>query len=169
MTGEVKIRRGQASDLNVVMALEQNVEEAPHWKEEEYASVIRDEHGVMRRRLVIAEHAGELVGFAVGKVVAVESGSVAELETVVVIRTARRMGVGKALCEEVIAWAREQGVVEIELEVRSANAPARALYRSLGFVEVGVRKSYYPSPPDDAVLMNLCRGSNGVRKTLSPY
>ena len=155
MIGEIKIRRGRAIDLDAVMALERGVEEAPHWGEEEYASVFRDECGVTRRLLVIAEHADELVGFAVGKVIAAEAGSVAELETVIVNRRARRMGVGKALCEEIIAWGRGEGAAEMELEVRSANTPARELYRSLGFVEVGVRKSYYLSPPDDAVLMNL--------------
>ncbi|QNI35891.1 GNAT family N-acetyltransferase [Edaphobacter albus] len=143
------------SDLGAVMALERGVEEAPHWNEEEYASTIRDEPGVVRRLLVIAEHAGELVGLAVGKVIDTGASAVAELESVVVAQEARRMGVGRALCEEVIAWARGEGAVDVELEVRSANAPARALYRNLGFVEVGVRKRYYHSPGDDAVLMNL--------------
>ncbi|WP_418765067.1 ribosomal protein S18-alanine N-acetyltransferase [Mailhella sp.] len=38
------------------------------------------------------------------------------------------------------------------LEVRVGNAPARALYASLGFVQTGVRKRYY-SDGEDAVVM----------------
>ena len=158
MTGEVKIRRGQRSDLDAVMALERGVEEAPHWNEEDYRSAVREECAAVHRLLVIAEYAGELVGFAVGKVIDVGSDSTTELESVVVQRRARRMGVGKALCEGVIAWGREEGAVDVELEVRSRNVPARAFYQNLGFIEVGVRKNYYSTPPDDAVLMNLRRG-----------
>ena len=40
------------------------------------------------------------------------------------------------------------------LEVRVGNAPARALYRGLGFVEAGFRKKYY-SDGEDAVVMTL--------------
>ena len=38
------------------------------------------------------------------------------------------------------------------LEVRRSNAPARALYAALGFAECGIRKNYYESPREDAVL-----------------
>ena len=36
------------------------------------------------------------------------------------------------------------GATRLTLEVRSSNEPAIALYRSAGFVEVGVRPGYYP-------------------------
>lgn len=39
------------------------------------------------------------------------------------------------------------------LEVRKSNEPALRLYESLGFVPVGVRRSYYRD--EDAVLMSL--------------
>ena len=40
------------------------------------------------------------------------------------------------------------------LEVRVGNAPARALYSGLGFVEAGMRKRYY-SDGEDALIMTL--------------
>lgn len=47
-------------------------------------------------------------------------------------------GVGRALLGSLIAWARSAAAVEkIELNVRSSNAAAQALYRSLGFTEIG--------------------------------
>ena len=47
-------------------------------------------------------------------------------------------GVGRALLESLIAWARAAPAVEkIELNVRSSNTVAQALYRKLGFTEVG--------------------------------
>lgn len=49
------------------------------------------------------------------------------------------------------------------LEVRAGNAPARALYASLGFIELATRPRYYPSwerdgPREDAILMRHPRG-----------
>jgi ribosomal protein S18 acetylase RimI-like enzyme len=47
-------------------------------------------------------------------------------------------GVGRELLGSLIAWARSAAAVEkIELNVRSSNEPARALYRKLGFTEIG--------------------------------
>lgn len=52
-------------------------------------------------------------------------------------RRARRRGFGRALLQHAIAWAREHGLAWLDLGVFAHNTPARSLYRSLGFVEVG--------------------------------
>jgi [ribosomal protein S18]-alanine N-acetyltransferase len=149
------VRVGSAADLAAAVALERVVAEAPHWGEAEYAAIVVEERGEMRRRLFVAELAGELVGFAVGKVIGAGRGSVAELESVVVHAGVRRRGVGRALCEAVVAWGRGQGAAAIELEVRAGSAGAVALYSGLGFVAVGRRRAYYHEPVDDALLMRL--------------
>ena len=66
---------------------------------------------------------------------------------------ARRNGIGKALCQQVMDWSRYAGANELELEVRASSDGALALYRSLGFVEQGRRREYYRNPTEDAVLM----------------
>ena len=45
------------------------------------------------------------------------------------------------------------GNARVYLEVRTDNAPAIALYRSAGFVEVGLRKRYYRVSGADAYTM----------------
>jgi ribosomal-protein-alanine N-acetyltransferase len=49
------------------------------------------------------------------------------------------------------------GIDAVTLEVRAGNVAAQGLYRRLGFVEVGVRRRYYPPtkthPAEDAILM----------------
>ena len=47
-------------------------------------------------------------------------------------------GIGRQLTEAVIGWAREHGVRTIALNTTTPQAPARALYESLGFREVGL-------------------------------
>lgn len=57
-----------------------------------------------------------------------------------IIRAYRRRGLGTRLLQVVADWARATGLSWIDLFVLEPNAPAQALYRSFGFVEV----SRYP-------------------------
>lgn len=58
--------------------------------------------------------------------------------TIAVHEGHQRRGVGRLLMNELLAWARSNPHVEkVELQVRSSNEPAIALYRLLGFVEEG--------------------------------
>jgi ribosomal-protein-alanine N-acetyltransferase len=152
----VKIRPATLEDLSAVLELERSVVEAPHWGEKEYRAAlggVADEG--LRRCFLVAEHAAELVGFAVGKAIGSGEDVQAELESVTVAGGARRSGVGSALCEAVFTWCRRERASEVELEVRSANAAALALYEKLGFELVGKRRGYYRDPMDDAMLMRL--------------
>lgn len=153
MSVGVRIRGATLEDLGAVVALERSVAEAPHWSEREYGAMVENAAGEgVRRCLLVAESGGELVGFAVGRAIGRDE-VLGELESVAVTARARRAGAGRALCAAVIAWCRGQGADAVELEVRSENAGAMALYENLGFVRVGIRKGYYREPVDDALLM----------------
>jgi RimJ/RimL family protein N-acetyltransferase len=52
-------------------------------------------------------------------------------------------GNGRRLMDAAIAWARRGSVVWLDLGVFSTNARAIALYRKLGFVEVGVTRDRF--------------------------
>ena len=66
----------------------------------------------------------------------------------------RRRGVGRALVDSAVAYARARRVRHALLEVRRSNRPAIALYRSVGFFAMGVRTRYY-ADDEDAVEMVL--------------
>ena len=74
-----------------------------------------------------------------------------------VAATHRRRGVGRALLEQAVVWAREVGVRKLELHVFPWNAPAIALYEAFGFEREGVRRGHYlrDGAPVDAILMAL--------------
>jgi [ribosomal protein S18]-alanine N-acetyltransferase len=151
------VRRAGAADLEAVIQLERAAANAPHWAASEYAAMLvpASASGVVRRCLFVADSELGLIGFAVGKVIGIGLESSSELESVAVGSTARRAGVGRALCVAVIDWCRAQGAAAIELEVRAASAGAIALYSGLGFAVEGRRPRYYQEPLDDAVLMRL--------------
>lgn len=77
------------------------------------------------------------------------------LDNIAVHPAHRRQGAARALLEALIGFARENGGVFLTLEVRPSNAPARALYGSLGFTEAGRRKNFYSRPAEDALLLRL--------------
>ena len=67
----------------------------------------------------------------------------------------RRRGIGRALLEQAVTWARAAGVHKLELHVFPWNEPAIALYESCGFVREGLRFAHYlrDGSEVDAILM----------------
>jgi [ribosomal protein S18]-alanine N-acetyltransferase len=87
----------------------------------------------------VAEASGEVVGTLH---LAVSRFGYGELG-MLVARPWRRRGVGTALMEAVIAWARDQGLHKLCLSVLPHNTGAIALYRKFGFTEEGRRVKQY--------------------------
>ena len=67
----------------------------------------------------------------------------------------RRRGLGRAVTEALIEQAEQLGVRTLYLEVRASNVAAIALYRLLGFEQVGKRCGFYRFPTEDALVMQL--------------
>jgi RimJ/RimL family protein N-acetyltransferase len=84
------------------------------------------------------------------------SAHVADLG-LMVAKDARRAGVGRALLEAAVDWARSSGVRKLELHVFPWNEPAIALYERFGFEREGLRKRHYRRAGEDvdAILMAL--------------
>jgi RimJ/RimL family protein N-acetyltransferase len=84
------------------------------------------------------------------------SAHVADLG-LMVAKDARRQGVGKALLESAVDWARGSGVRKLELHVFPWNEPAVQLYERFGFEREGYRKAHYQRAGEDvdAILMAL--------------
>jgi [ribosomal protein S18]-alanine N-acetyltransferase len=149
----LEVRQAMAADLAEVLRIATAVPEAPHWSESAYRDILvpKPEEITLHRALFVAGDNERIAGFAVAAVVAGQ----AELESIAVDPAWRRLGVGRALSDAVLLWAQTAGAREMLLEVRSANAEARALYDGLGFKQTGLRRGYYSDPPDDAVLMSV--------------
>ncbi len=72
----------------------------------------------------------------------------------------QKRGLGKRLVHELMETSRNEGACEIFLEVACNNAPAIALYKSIGFQVKGQRKRYYQSNGAgirvDALVLKFC-------------
>jgi RimJ/RimL family protein N-acetyltransferase len=125
-----------------------------------------------RFRRSVTEEAAHLVAVAGGRVVG--SISIRRDEHPVTRHTAsigmfvtsgwRGRGVGTALLEEAMRWARDAGVERVDLTVYPHNQAAIALYHTFGFVEEGrlVRHAKKSYGYEDEILMAVWLGPRSV-------
>lgn len=67
----------------------------------------------------------------------------------------RRLGFGRAITRALLNDAWQHKLDRVTLEVRASNTAALALYRSLGFTEVGKRPHFYSFPDETAILLSI--------------
>jgi putative acetyltransferase len=170
VTGNVLIRRAEAGDASQLVALGEAVAlEAGGWmlSTETWRSAA-DERRYLK---AVRSHADAAVFVAVDgdEVIArlsiardphPASAHVADLG-LMVAASHRRRGIGRALLERAVDWARSSEVRKLELHVFPWNVPAIALYESFGFVREGFRKAHYRRGDEyvDAILMAYPVGS----------
>ena len=141
----MQIRRMTNEDCVSVAEIESASFSVP-WSLKAFTETVEKENF----RYFVAEEEGEILGYC-GFLHVLDE---AEIPNVCVKESARKRGIGKQMMTVLIEEAEKLGIVMLFLEVRESNLAARRLYKSLGFVENGVRKNFYEHPVEHAVLMN---------------
>jgi GNAT superfamily N-acetyltransferase len=117
----------------------------PHWPPLAIAREIWSEEGIGPARVAVMERVAgpKTVVMArtkdhpVGAAFVAVSGDIAMLHALEVRQAARRQGSANNILRVAARWALDQGASTLSLVVTEANAPARALYASLGMRVVG--------------------------------
>lgn len=160
----IVVRRAEPGDAQALVELAASIGREPgRWLlTTEVRRSVADERRYLRnvRRhpdaaVYVAEDGQALVGrLSVSRDLHPASPHVADLG-LMVAATHRRRGVGRALLEQAVAWARASGVRKLELHVFPWNEPAIALYEAFGFEREGVRHGHYVRDGEDvdALLM----------------
>jgi len=112
------------------------------WSGEEFEALLRQ--STVFGYAVVEE--GAPGGPPCGFVLARHAAGEAEILTIVVPRRLRGRGLGHMLMDAVLRHLHAERVESLFLEVDETNAAALALYRRLGFQEVGCRPAYYTNP-----------------------
>ena len=99
----------------------------------------------------VREADGEIIGYYALMVAAGE----AHLLNLTIAPMWRGHGLGRDLLEHCLVRACDHRAETLYLEVRLSNTAAIALYRSSGFVDLAVRRGYYPARAgrEDALIM----------------
>ena len=133
-------------DIDAVAAIDATVFGATAWSAAAFWSELA---GVPdSRHYVTAIHDDTVIGYA-GVAFGPDD---ADVQTIAVAPDYQRTGLGRQLLTALIDIAGGRQAAQLFLEVRHDNEPAIGLYRSAGFEQISVRKSYY-APGIDAVIM----------------
>ena len=138
------IDRLQEKDIDQVAQIEAEIFSVP-WSIKSFKDALASEQNIYLK----AETDGQIVGYC-GIWTSFES---ADLCNIAVKKEFRKAGLGQKLLEAGIQAAAAKGVERILLEVRQSNKAAIRLYEKNGFQTIGLRKSYYTKPVEDAILM----------------
>lgn len=153
LTGVV-IRTMREADVRAVATIEAGAFSDP-WPAEAFDSLLGRSHA---RLQVAVDESGQVLGYCV-VLRALDEGEVANIAT---SPAARGRGVGGALLDEALTHGDGTGLASMFLEVRVSNGPARGLYESRGFRQVGRRKGYYQRPDEDALVLRRDAPARGA-------
>ena len=113
------------------------------WSENSF----REEAGNSLAKYFVAEDEGKIIGYA-GVWCVQDEG---QITNIAVLPEYRRCGIASALLEKLISECED--LARLVLEVRESNSGAVALYEKYGFKRVGIRKNFYHSPTESAIIM----------------
>jgi [ribosomal protein S18]-alanine N-acetyltransferase len=135
-----------ADQIDDVLAIEEASFTNP-WTREMYLAEL--ENRTVSHCLLAREGDGRAIGFCSYWRVLDEL----HINNLAVLPEYRRAGAASALLGRALEEGAEQGAHRATLEVRRSNEVALMLYERFGFSVAGVRRGYYSSPVEDALIL----------------
>ena len=153
----IQIRPLRREDIPCVEKLERAYYSLP-WSGQSFLDAMGREGYLF----LAADTDGNLAGYCG----CLRSFEIAEITNVTVREEYRRRGIARQMLLALMKTARDLGTERFTLEVRRSNEGAIALYQSLGFRQEGVRRGYYESPREDALILwtGRCKQTDTVRE-----
>ena len=132
-------------DINEIIVIEEQSYRKP-WTRDHFESDVENNSSLNYK----FKKNNELRGYLFGHLI----GSEYHLNKITVKRKHRQRNIGNLLFFHCLKELVDKNVRCVQLEVSSLNLIAQKFYKSLSFVEVGIRKKYY-SDCEDALLYNF--------------
>ena len=115
------------------------------WSREAFMSELDNKFA----RYVVAKKDGIVVGYG-GMWLIIDEG---HITNIAIHPEYRSIGIASMILEALLDICKLELADSATLEVRRSNLIAQNLYKKYGFVEDGIRKSYYEDNKEDAVIM----------------
>lgn len=144
MMPKVKILKADISHIKQIAEIEKEC--IPNgWSQKLFEEVLENQNA----QIFSAVCDNKVIGFLNGSCVLDE----AEILNVAVLEHYRKCGIAKNLIEILEENLKILGVNTVYLEARESNVAAILLYEKCGYKQNGLRKNYYRSPDENAILM----------------
>lgn len=141
---DVLIRFAEKGELKKVSIIESESIKEP-WSKK----AIEEFYECNINKVLVALSDGEICGYITFSCVLDEI----QIANIAVSNQYRRKKIASKMLDFLMSFATDNSYSTITLEVRESNDPARLLYNKFGFEIVGIRKNYYSSPSENAILM----------------
>lgn len=135
------------SDVPEALILENKYFSVP-WSEKVFIDTLNDKSSYM----VCAKINSKLVGYAGMYIAANCEGYI---YNIVVDEKFRGMKIATKMIENLINYSKNLNLEFLSLEVRMSNFVAICLYEKCGFQKCGLRKNFYDSPKENALIMTI--------------
>ena len=142
----IKIKPMEKSDIDAVIALEEQAYGQHHWSKESFLGELSND---LASYFSVFNENGELVAYCGCWKILEE----AHITTIAVLPEYRRKHIAEVLLKTIIDECYRDMVKFITLEVRVSNLPAKGLYEKYGLKSLGTRKGYYQDNNEDALIM----------------
>lgn len=138
----ISVAKTEVADLPAIAELERQCFSSPWSKRALLESLQAGTH------FFTARINNKIAGYAGVSIVAGEG----YITNIAVFGESRRKGVGSTLISYLVESARAARLEFLTLEVRPSNETAISLYKKYGFAQAGLRKGFYTSPKEDALI-----------------
>lgn len=145
----ITYRDAMHSDLPVLVSMEKILFADSPWSMGQFKEEFK---GIPRTHFftVAVDSNNQILGYA--GVMVVAPGVEADILTIGVLPQHRKTGIGTAFMEQLENWASDRESNAMMLEVGVENLGAIALYETLGYSKISIRKSYYGAGLDALVM-----------------
>ncbi len=142
--GTLVIRWTEQRDIEKILEIEKLSFQSP-WDITTFQSILSDEECYN----ISAVYDGQVAGYCFAQIMR----KMVHLLNLAVHPDFQQKGIGRALVNEIISFARLSNKSYVFLEVRKSNSIAQALYASMGFTHVFSWRRYYSDTGEDASIM----------------
>ena len=168
----MNIRKANKSDLDGIEKIYDDIHTAEEsgqqtigWVRDVYPVRATAEAALQRDDLFVLEDGGELLGTAIINKIQVDvykdgkweyeaaDDEVCVLHTLVISPFAKGKGCGKAFVKFYEDYALQHGCHELRIDTNERNAVARAMYKKLGYKEIGIVPTVFNGIPDVMLVM----------------
>lgn len=140
----IAIRDMTESDAQIMSDIDAEIF-SMSWSKESFQQSLKNEY----TSFIVAADNEKIIGYC-GAYKSFDEGHITNLA---VVEEYRRQGVAKKLLSSMFETLKNDGIVNVTLEVRKSNQAAIDLYTSFGFKTVGVRANFYEHPTEGAIIM----------------
>jgi len=142
----LKMRPMRREDIEQVYQLERTIFPSP-WSRSSFEAELLHDYSIC----LIISNDNTVVAYTVFWIIEDEI----HIANLAVKETFRKVGIASWIIDIIFSIAEVNNTNVMHLEVRKSNIKAINLYQKFGFKIVGIRKNYYETEKEDAILMSL--------------